>query len=181
MGTQRILVLLAIICAVVAPLAHAAASSRRELAELVSSVAFKLDSRNKKEMISSGHASLRVYKKDDGTYTQTMSIELYDAFTKGAAPYYRLFKGKPGTGGSEAFSGYQSVGWQKIKSSGYNPMKPFLMKGRNSLKHTASYDGITQAQYDAYVKPYMEQPASYYLVVYYPGLRASMQGRGSVG
>ncbi|GJP85558.1 hypothetical protein CLOP_g15640 [Closterium sp. NIES-67] len=82
MGTQRILVLLAIICAVVAPLAHAAASSRRELAELVSSVAFKLDSRNKKEMISSGHASLRVYKKDDGTYTQTMSIELYDAFTK---------------------------------------------------------------------------------------------------
>ncbi|CAI7918160.1 unnamed protein product, partial [Closterium sp. NIES-53] len=90
-----------------------------------------------------------------------MSIDLNEVFTKGAAPYYRLFRGKPGTAGSQAFSGYQTVGWQRSKSP-YNPLKPF-MKGRHSLQHTASYDSITEAQYDAYVKPYMEQPSGYYL------------------
>ncbi|CAI5978820.1 unnamed protein product [Closterium sp. NIES-65] len=122
---------------------------------------------------------IRASRSEDGTYTQTMSIDLNEAFTKGAAPYYRLFRGKPGTAGSQAFSGYQTVGWQRSKSP-YNPLKPF-MKGRHSLQHTASYDGITEAQYDAYVKPYMEQPSGYYLVIYYPGLRPAMQGRGSVG
>ncbi|CAI5517297.1 unnamed protein product [Closterium sp. Naga37s-1] len=171
MRTTHIAVLLTLICALLTPPALAA--------DLVSSVIFKLDSRNKKEMISSGKASLRVYKNEDGTYTQTMSIDLNEAFTKGAAPYYRLFRGKPGTAGSLAFSGYQTVGWQRSKSP-YNPLKPF-MKGRHSLQHTASYDGITEAQYDAYVRPYMEQPSGYYLVIYYPGLRPAMQGRGSVG
>ncbi|CAI7805292.1 unnamed protein product, partial [Closterium sp. NIES-53] len=153
MRTTHIAVLLTLICALLTPPALAA--------DLVSSVIFKLDSRNKKEVISSGKASLRVYKNEDGTYTQTMSIDLNEVFTKGAAPYYRLFRGKPGTAGSQAFSGYQTVGWQRSKSP-YNPLKPF-MKGRHSLQHTASYDSITEAQYDAYVKPYMEQPSGYYL------------------
>ncbi|CAI5516436.1 unnamed protein product [Closterium sp. Naga37s-1] len=171
MRTIHIAILLTVICALVTPPALAA--------DLVSSVIFKLDSNNKKEVISSGKANLRVYKNEDGTYTQTMSIDLNEVFTKGAAPYYRLFRGKPGTAGSLAFSGYQTVGWQRSKSP-YNPLKPF-MKGRHSLQHTASYDSITEAQYDAYVKPYMEQPSGYYLVIYYPGLRPAMQGRGSVG